>query len=63
MTSVPRSITSSPGEACGSAPRAPEATIEGKLGSVAPRLRISCSSAKATERSLRPTIPCSRIQS
>ena len=63
VTSVPRSIGSPVGEACGSAPRGPEATIEGKLGSVAPRRRISCSSANATSRSVRPTSPCSRSQS
>ncbi len=63
VTSVSVAIGSSVGTACGSAPRGPEATIDGKLGSLAPRRRISCSSARATSRSLRPTIPHSRSQS
>ena len=57
VTSVSRAISTSRGCACGSAPCAPEATIDGNDGPDAPRSRISCSSATATERSVRPTSP------
>ena len=62
VTSVPAGIATSRGVACGSAPFASAATIEGKLGPSAPRIRISCSSASATSRSVRPTSPRSRTQ-
>ena len=54
---LPLPIFTSRGVACGNAPCAPAATIESKLGDSAPRRRMSCSSARASSRSVRPSMP------
>ena len=63
VTSVPGPITSSRGSACGSAPAAPEATIESNDGPSAPASWNRSSTRHATSRSVRPISPSSAIPS